>query len=177
MKRGFTLIELLVVIAIIGILATLVVTQLGGAQTRARNSTAKSDVTNMGKAIETWKTNGSNENVAISYATTSLAGTTNTGAFITYFNGNASPTAIGYPIAITRTPSSSHTYRYATSGTAITTGPGAGDFTAPGAANYCIATSVVTGTGGVTDTAFFVNNGSSGSGTAATATFTSGVCS
>ena len=54
-RRGFTLIELLVVIAIIGILATLVVTQLGSARIKARNSSAKSDNTEGGKAIEVYK--------------------------------------------------------------------------------------------------------------------------
>jgi prepilin-type N-terminal cleavage/methylation domain-containing protein len=55
-KHGFTLIELLVVIAIIGPKA-LPITQLAGAQVRARNSNAKSDVTQIGKAIGVEQTN------------------------------------------------------------------------------------------------------------------------
>ena len=54
-RKGFTLIELLVVIAIIGILATLVITQLAGARIKARNSSAKSDITEAGKAVEVFK--------------------------------------------------------------------------------------------------------------------------
>ena len=54
-RSGFTLIELLVVIAIIGILATLVITQLSGARVKARNSSAKSDITEAGKAVEVLK--------------------------------------------------------------------------------------------------------------------------
>lgn len=54
-NHAFTLIELLVVIAIIGILSTVVISQIDGARTRARNSTAKGDVVTAGKAIEIYK--------------------------------------------------------------------------------------------------------------------------
>ncbi len=54
-RRGFTLIELLVVIAIIGILSTLVVTQLNSARIRARNSQAKNDISEMGKSADLFK--------------------------------------------------------------------------------------------------------------------------
>jgi len=49
---GFTLIELLVVIAIIGLLATLSITSLGAARKHAHTNKAKSDLSNLAKALD-----------------------------------------------------------------------------------------------------------------------------
>lgn len=51
-EKGFTLVELLVVIAIIGVLATLLLLQLGGARGKARDTKRISDVTQLRTAIE-----------------------------------------------------------------------------------------------------------------------------
>lgn len=51
-QKGFTLIELLVVIAILGLLATLAIVSLRGAQQRARDTKRISDVKSIQTAVE-----------------------------------------------------------------------------------------------------------------------------
>lgn len=176
-RKGFTLIELLVVIAIIGILATLVITQVAGAQVRARNSNAKSDVNQMAKAVEVYRTNNNVDNYVNSNAAsggaagTTMSGTTAAGAWATIF-GTSSADGI-YPIRITRTAgnSASYTYGYTTN---TNTNPGT-DVTST---SYCVGTNVVN-SNGVNDGGFFIVNGTStqkANGTPGV-TYGSGTCS
>ncbi|RJR25461.1 prepilin-type N-terminal cleavage/methylation domain-containing protein [Candidatus Microgenomates bacterium] len=54
-KSGFTLIELLVVIAILGILTTLLISNVAGARERARDSKRKADLKEIKNALEMYK--------------------------------------------------------------------------------------------------------------------------
>lgn len=162
-QRGFTLIELLVVIAIIGILATLVITQLSGAQTRARNSNAKSDVSEAGKAVETWKTTNNADNIPQDGgdSTTKVNNTTESAGWITLFDKASG----AFPVRVAKTPSGSHTYTYETDTNAAN--EASVTMANPAANHYCVGTSVVSN-GTVTDNAFYIMDGVSATKNGAT---------
>jgi prepilin-type N-terminal cleavage/methylation domain-containing protein len=176
-RGGFTFIELLVAIAIIGILAVLIIVQVTGAQVRSRNSSAKSDISQIGKSIGIESTN--NANLSDRYyqsdprASAAQAGTRISGSgpgqgLWTTFFGTSSSDGGYNKLRISRTPSSDYEYGYITD---VSTSPGTANALA-----YCIATSVTTAST-VTDTAFYVNNGTSGSSASVIPTYnTTGKC-
>ena len=172
-RPAFTLIELLVVIAIIGILAALVVTQLGAARVKARNSSAKSDVTEAGKAIEVFKNDDANSasKVIAPWGTATTAGiasinynaSTVTGGFTSIFTGTSSVAGFTYGLDINNSVGANQTYTYTThaqSGNAgaATLVPGATNY-----GNYVFQTSL--DTADASSTAYFwVYNGTSAAG-------------
>ena len=54
-RRGFTLIELLLVMVILAILAAVVVPKMVGRSDQAREARAKTDISNIGTALETFE--------------------------------------------------------------------------------------------------------------------------
>ena len=131
-QRGFTLIELLVVIAIIGILATLVITQLTVARVKARNSTAQNDISEGGKAIETFRADDVAANRVVDSGKATVGGVNNTlftapaatmqaavvngdttHADINYtFNGVFNVASGTYSLDLNKTPNNTYTYTY-----------------------------------------------------------------
>ena len=60
-QKGFTIIELLIVIVVIGILATITIVALGGANARARDSKRESDISSTHNAIEAYYALGNSQ--------------------------------------------------------------------------------------------------------------------
>lgn len=54
-SKGFTLIELLVVVAIVGILATVIMINIGGAKASSRYASTLAEMTDMAKAVNIYK--------------------------------------------------------------------------------------------------------------------------
>jgi len=106
-KRGFTLIELLVVVAIIGILATVVVVNLSGAQAKARDSKRKSDLASIQTAISLYKLdNGTvplSANAIKSRTSVSVYGTNKSTCSINGDGADASVVCVGWDTLIPTT--------------------------------------------------------------------------
>jgi prepilin-type N-terminal cleavage/methylation domain-containing protein len=81
-QRGFTLIELMVVIAVMGILATIAVTNLSGAQASARDSQRKTDLASYNLALERYYAYHTNYPLGdYSNNSTDVSGPASTGIF------------------------------------------------------------------------------------------------
>lgn len=63
-KKGFTLIELILVVSIIGVLATIIIIQLGSARLRARDARRTGDLKQMGTALELFYADQNNYPIA-----------------------------------------------------------------------------------------------------------------
>lgn len=168
-KAGFTLIEVLMVIAIIGILATLVLSQLGGSRTRAFNSSAQADIATAGKNIEIWRVvrgidQDRKENALAapdthapadpgdrSGSATWLRGTVANGSWNAFFSSTVSATdSYGAGLRQTTSRNTAYMYQYNT----------ADDDKDNNTGGYCVSTNLqrVNGFG---NRGFYIENGSS----------------
>lgn len=57
-RIGFTIVELLIVIVVIGILAAITIVAYNGVQSRAKETSLRSDLTNVAKQIEVFRADG-----------------------------------------------------------------------------------------------------------------------
>lgn len=101
--------ELVVVIVVIGILAALTIGGYNGIQTRARDSTRVSDMTNIGKAMEIYKSRNGSFPQRASAATSWAQSNTYPNDYITGLHGYGQPLNT---LPVDPTNTSTYYYRY-----------------------------------------------------------------
>lgn len=76
-RRGFTIIELTIIITVMGILLTLGVVNLSGAQANARDAERKTDIETIAQHLDNYYSSGSDFSTTVgNYPSTSLTATT-----------------------------------------------------------------------------------------------------
>jgi len=91
LSKGFTLVELLVVIAIIGVLATLVLLQLGTARAKARDAKRIADVSQIRTAIELYFDDNNGSYPGAATLCPDVVGQVCTAAGATYLGNDLTP--------------------------------------------------------------------------------------
>jgi general secretion pathway protein G len=108
-QGGFTLLELLIVIVIIGILALLIIPNITSAPKKARDTTRKTDITTIRKALEEYFVNNNSYPASGSWQTDLTSGSAPLMKSVPTDPKNGSPSQYVYTYTPSGTPATSYT--------------------------------------------------------------------